>query len=49
MANHTEFGDDSLWSLAIQSYYPKIVNYIFLTEIGFWQKTLLRRLLPRVF
>jgi len=29
MANHTEFGDDSRWSLAIQSYYPKIVNYIY--------------------
>ncbi|MDD3853372.1 MAG: RNA polymerase sigma factor [Syntrophomonadaceae bacterium] len=33
MANKPEFGDDSLWHLAIQNYYPRIVNYVFfLTE-----------------
>jgi RNA polymerase sigma-70 factor (ECF subfamily) len=33
MANKPEFGDDSLWRLAIQNYYPRILNYVyFLTE-----------------
>jgi RNA polymerase sigma-70 factor (ECF subfamily) len=33
MDNNPEFGDDSLWRLAIQNYYPRILNYVyFLTE-----------------
>ncbi len=36
MANTPEFGDNSLWSLAIQNYYRKIFNYIYyLTEDRF--------------
>lgn len=36
MANNPEFGDDSLWFLAIQKFYPRIVNYVyFLTEDRF--------------
>jgi len=36
MAYKPEFGDDSLWSLAIQNFYPRIVNYVyFLTEDPF--------------
>jgi len=36
MANKPEFGDDSLWRLAIQNYYPRIVNYVYyLTEDRF--------------
>ena len=30
MASNSEFGDDSLWRLAIQNYYPRILNYVYL-------------------
>ena len=29
MTHKLELGDDSLWHLAIQNYYPKIVNYVY--------------------
>lgn len=29
MANNPEFGNDSLWHLAMQNYYPRIVNYVY--------------------
>ena len=29
MTHKPELGDDSLWHLAIQSYYPRIVNYVY--------------------
>lgn len=36
MANNPEFGDGSLWNLAIEKYYPKVVNYVYyLTEDRF--------------
>jgi len=36
MANKPGLGDDSLWNLAIQKYYPRIVNYVYyLTEDRF--------------
>ena len=36
MAYNSEPGDDSLWNLAIQKYYPRIVNYVYyLTEDRF--------------
>jgi len=30
VASNSEFGDDSLWRLAIQNYYPRILNYVYL-------------------
>lgn len=36
MADNPELGDNSLWSIAIQKYYPRIVNYVYyLTEDRF--------------
>ncbi len=29
MIKHPEFGDESLWHLAVKSYYPKIVNFVY--------------------
>ncbi|PKM76122.1 MAG: hypothetical protein CVU90_14040 [Firmicutes bacterium HGW-Firmicutes-15] len=29
MTNHPDFGDESLWHLAVQNYYPKIVNFVY--------------------
>jgi len=29
MAKHPDFSDESLWHLAVQNYYPKIVNFVY--------------------